>query len=402
MILLTFPPPHWGGGIIIYLMIGSLIRGIASLFGAGLNYYNASRDRRAQIAMFNENMRDNARNRAFQASEAAKQRQFNSAEALLSRNFAQRMADRAFLQNSIGNQVQQMKAAGLNPALAYGNANFQPMGQVESSQASSSASPSGSAGAPSSLNPFGFDAISVSRQLAEIDAIKAQTKKTESETRGIDKENNWIDLKNKATVDSTNMSVTVGDSVRKLNDAQFNKVTKELQTIELQWDEIRERVALLKTQNAGASLDNELKAIEKRFKAPYMEAVIGKISAETNMSKFQVFRGMKLLSLEALNLQADASLKASQSSLNHFLGVKQYQENSVFYDFSQEHFRGIKLQNDHLELNFESDKTFRSAERSAGIFYDIMAGISLVLGGASSASSSGLFKGKSRPIGFAR
>lgn len=397
MILLTFPPPI-GGGIIIYLMIGSLISGIASLFGAGLNYYNASRDRRAQIAMFNENMRDNARNRAFQASEAAKQRQFNSAEALLSRNFAQRMADRAFLRNSIGNQLQQMKSAGLNPALAYGNANFQPMGQVESSQASSSASPSGSAGAPSSLNPFGFDAMSVSRQLAEIDAIKAQTKKTESETRGIDKENKWIDLRNQATVDSTNMSVTVGDSVRKLNDAQFNKVTKELQTIELQWDEIRERVALLKTQNAGASLDNELKAIEKRFKTPYMEAVINKISAESGESKFRVFRGMKLLSLEALNLQNDASLKASQSSLNHFLGVKQYQENSVFY----ETFRGIQLHNEQLELNLESDKTFRSAERKAGIFYDIMAGIGFVLGGASSASSSGLFKGKSRPIGFGK
>lgn len=375
---------------------------IGSLLGAGINYYNASRDRRAQIAMFNENMRDNARNRAFQASEAAKQRQYNSAEALLSRNFAQRMASRAFFQNSIGNQVQQMKAAGLNPALAYGNANFQPMGQVESSQASSSASPSGSAGAPSSLNPFGFDAMSVTRQLAEIDAIKAQTKKTESETRGIDKENNWIDLRNQSTVDSTNMSVTVGDSVRKLNDAQFNKVTKELQTIELQWDEIRERVALLKTQNAGASLDNELKSIEKRFKAPYMEAVIGKISAEANISKFQVFRGMKLLSLEALNLQNDATLKASQTSLNHFLGVKQYQENSVFSDFYQEHLRGLRIQNDHLELNFGSDKTFRSAERLAGIFYDVMAGVGFVLGGASSASSSGLFKGKSRPIGFGK
>lgn len=380
----------------------SILGFIGSLFGAGLNYYNASRDRRAQIAMFNENMRDNARNRAFQASEAAKQRQFNSAEALLSRNFAQRMADRAFLQNSIGKQVQQMKAAGLNPALAYGNANFQPMGQVESSQASSSASPSGSAGAPSSLNPFGFDAMSVTRQLAEIDAIKAQTKKTESETRGIDKENKWIDLRNQATVDSTNMSVTVGDSVRKLNDAQFNKFTKELQTIELQWDEIREKIALLKAQNAGVSLDNELKAIEKRFKAPYMESVIGRISAETNMSKFQVFRGMKLLSLEALNLQADASLKASQSSLNHFLGVKQYQENSVFYELYQEHFRGIKIQNDQLKFNLDSDNSFRSAERSAGIFNDIMAGIGFVLGGASSASSSGLFKGKSRPIGFGK
>ena len=380
----------------------SILSFIGSLFAAGLNYYSASRDRRAQIAMFNANMRDNARNRGFQASEAAKQRQFNSAEALLSRNFAQRMADRAFLQNSIGNQVQQMKAAGLNPALSYGNANFQPMGQVESSQASSSASPSGSAGAPSSLNPFGFDAMSVTRQLAEIDAIKAQTKKTESETRGIDKENKWIDLRNQATVDSTNMSVTVGDSVRKLNDAQFNKVTKELQTIELQWDEIREKIALLKVQNAGSSLDNELKAIEKRFKAPYMESVIGRISAETNMSKFQVFRGMKLLSLEALNLQADASLKASQSSLNHFLGVKQYQENSVFYELYQERFRGIKIQNDQLQFNLDSDGDFRSVERSAGIFYDIMAGLGFVLGGASSASSSGLFKGKSRPIGFGK
>lgn len=354
----------------------SILGFIGSLFGAGLNYYSASRDRRAQIAMFNENMRDNARNRAFQASEAAKQRQFNSSEALLSRNFAQRMADRAFLQNSIGNQVQQMKAAGLNPALAYGNANFQPMGHVESSQASSSASPSGSAGAPSSLNPFGFDAMSVTRQLAEIDAIKAQTKKTESETRGIDKENKWIDLRNQATVDSTNMSVTVGDSVRKLNDAQFNKVTKELQTIELQWDEIREKIALLKTQNAGASLDNELKAIEKRFKTPYMESVIGKISAETNMSKFQVFRGMKLLTLEALNIQSDTDLKRSQFWLND----SQRAVNEANVDYIDLGSAGLRISNEQFQLNLEHLRNARREINSLGIIGQGLDGLSYLFG----------------------
>lgn len=334
-----------------------IFSGIATLFGAGLNAYNAYLDRNIQVDMFNANMRDNARNRRFQSEEAEKQRKFNSSEAALARQFASEQADKAYARNSYSSQVAQMKAAGLNPALAYGGASFQPMANVEGPSASSSASPSGNAGASGSLTPFGFDAMSVARQVAEIDNIKAQTKKTESETEGQDLENKWIDLKNKATVDSLNMSVTVGDSVKKLNEAQFETLTKNLKTIELQWEELREKINLLKAQITGTNLDNELKDIEKRFKTPYMEAIIGKISAETNLSKFEVFRGMKLLTLEALNLQADTKVK--EASFWH-IGAQTAKTNAETGLVNLNKI-AVGLSNEKLDLELKPSRVVRKA-----------------------------------------
>lgn len=332
-------------------------------------------------------------NQSQQKAENDKNRKFNAEQAQLNRDFQERMFHESNAYNTPAQQVLRMKSAGLNPALMYQGSGF---GAPAAAPSGSSASASGSA-----LPSVSGD-LNIARQLAEIENIKANTKKTDEEAKGQATDNKWKDLMNESIVSSNNMTVTVGDSVRKMNEAQFATLTKNLRTIELQWEEISERVNLLRSQVTGQNLDNVLKDIEKRFKAPYMEAIIGKISAETAMSKFQVFRGMKLLTLEALNLQNDASLKASQSSLNHFLGVKQYQENSAFSDLYQEQIRGIKIQNNQLEFNLENDKTFRSAERSAGIFHDIMVGLGSVLNGLSSASSSGLFKGKSRPIGFGK
>lgn len=105
--------------------------------------------------------------------------EFNKAEAERARQYNTSMLQYQNAYNSPAQQIQRMKAAGLNPDLMYGN------GQLGASSASGNGSPAATApGAPSgtSVNPQSLrvgdaimNALSIERQKAEIDNIKQNT-----------------------------------------------------------------------------------------------------------------------------------------------------------------------------------------------------------------------------------
>ncbi len=336
-------------------IFGSAIQGMFNLFQNERNIALQKNENRKDRVF---QLREAQKNRDYNALEAEKQRRFNSSEAELARNFNKEQADLAYQRNSYASQMAQMRAAGVNPALAYSQGNFQPMGNVSASPASgsaasSSASPSGGHG----FSPVSSPDLNVERMAAEIDNIKADTKQKESLTEGQNLENKWIDLKNESVVATNKMQVTVGDSIQKMNTKNFEILTEDLKHIQLKWDEVSQRIDLMKAQEGDFIINRKLKEIEARFKTPYFERVLEKLSADTALSKYQVFRGMKLLTLEALNLQRDADLKFSEFWKNE----SQTAVNNANVDYIDFKTAGVRVSNEKLELEIEPLKYGRGA-----------------------------------------
>lgn len=199
--------------------------------------------------------------RDFNASEAQKSREYGHNEAILNREFQERMANTQY-QRAVGD----MKAAGLNPMLAYSQGgNAAPAGSMAtggqaSGGAASTGGHSGSGGQVPSKLPMQAANMTSALQAAE---VGMQLMRQESEIKNIDSQTNRNNAE--AGLTSTN--------------SEFNRRTLEERIRGTQLDVSNKNI----THRMNIELEDVRKDLEKAD-LQYRKDEIGKLEYDTRLS----------------------------------------------------------------------------------------------------------------------
>lgn len=146
-----------------------------------------------------------------------RQNAFNAEQAQIARDFEERMSNTAFQR-----QVQDMQAAGVNPALMYGGAG-------SSGASTPSGNPASAAG--------NFDALQGALAIKQMGLIDAQKEKTLAEAELTSRDSAWKDRLNEQTLRESASRILVNEA--EINAREYDNALKEAETAlrkkEFQW-----------------------------------------------------------------------------------------------------------------------------------------------------------------------
>lgn len=269
---------------------------------------------------------NNAGNIVHQIKENEKDRAFNAEQAQLNRDFQSKEAELAYerqqefydTRQSPAAMVQQYQKAGLNPSLLAGGA---------SGSSSPQSSPSGSAAhSSSSAMP---QMVDVMKSVVDLEAIKAsiaeskvRKQKTEAEEQKIRKETSWIDTYNTTNVESLKAGIEQVKSNIKVNEQQveesLQRVQESLKRMDKMDSEIEVNGALVDLHGSQQVLNESRAAVEKmnakqiEMLLPYIqarqEAEIALTNAKTDEAKYSAESFMYEANLKMLKSLVDAKL----------------------------------------------------------------------------------------------
>ena len=266
-----------------------------------------------------------------QKEENQKNRDFNLMLAQMQNEWNQNQWERENEYDSPVNQMKRFKEAGLNPDLIYGQGTSGNAMQLSGGL---------TAGAPSSPTDFTAlgqkmtlgDAIRSSldteMQQAQIDAIRANTKKTLSETEGQNYSNEILksdakfrDAINQGNIDTGNMNIALGNTTINEKNENITKIRKECSILDQNLTNLKHYADLIKQKIENVRLDNVLKVLDSQVHEKRTQAYIENLMASANLSRKSAHRITYLLTAEYLGLKAQIKHTNEDTELLKKVGV---------------------------------------------------------------------------------
>lgn len=249
---------------------------------------------------------ENQKDRDFNSKEAELSRQFNSDEAQKARDFNLEMWNLENEYNAPKAVMQRLKAAGLNPNLAYGDIGQLAAGMGNTGVSASSGAASHAGSYASSMPGF----VNPAKEAAEVALLQSQAKKNDSERGLTDKEIFWFDKLKQGEFDYLGVNIRFTDSLRNKTDKEIEEIAKNIEKVDVEMQHLFSMIDLNDAQTSKVFAERVGLMLDNKLKEANFENAVRKFSAETKLAEDE---SRVFLSVVA----ADVALKNSQAYLNN-------------------------------------------------------------------------------------
>ena len=260
-------------------------------------------------------------------------------------------------------QMQDAKAAGVNPAFVNGSS----LGGVSNPATMQVPTqiPMNYQGDYSGISEGISRALDYFLQKQQVNAnvknLDANTQKTLSENDILKIEKEYLPAMRKGQISIMESTIAVNGSNIKLNDEQCKLVAQttlakkaEISQINARTREIEQNIDLIDT-------NTRIRKIEEMWKSQECQAIINNLQSSAYLNREQAHDLVATRVLRLANLQGDLEKKMSEILNISADTAYKYTQNAV-----------AKVQGEQLMFNLDSDKSFKNAERIVGLINGVV------------------------------
>lgn len=336
----------------MWSVIGAGISAISSLFGNKQSGDNVQ-------AQINAQREENAKNREFNASEAEKSRNYQTALIESYRRY-----------NSPANQMRLYEDAGLNPFLMTGQ-----LGNTDSIQGGTPASASSHSG----ISPVSYSPLS----MAETANIVANTQLTKAKAREADTNANLKEqqaltesLMRDGNLKLQAVSIDVGESTRLLNESHAAELSSMALNLNQQIEESKARIKEYEANTRNINIDTMTKRLNYMFESKTFNDRVEALAASKHITvvqaKYALAQTMShLAATDAMGQNYLAQAFAS-SSLGKYYKAMESNTEFITKNILPSQWNHIKWTNQSLAFNLGQAQKWDDVTHYVSLGSDIL------------------------------